>query len=664
MVGCNRLKIKVVLAIVVCVVALGNVAGAGNDWFTFKGNYMRTSSTNQFVEPPVLKVDWWKDLKSSISSSPVIYNKDCFISTEGDGRGLLFSMSAEDGTIQWQFPDLPNNPLANYEENGEKPWPNGAIDFPKAKLTLPITADGNRLYVPWGQNLLVLIPDSGRLVHRYNLAPHSATITTSPVVSEYYQIVVVGASNGWLYGFDLKNRDPYIRWRMPESGTDFIKSTPAFVGTCLYFGSTSKVFYCVDLKKPPYDKSKGVQPTEKPVTKWSTKLDSAINTTPAVSAGRVIVTTEAGWIYALNDKTGDIFWKYNVGDKRIDSSPAVGKGHVVVAAEKTLYSISESTGQYEWSTSSKKNIVSTPLIGGDYVYFTTMEGKLSIVKLKTGASVSTKNVEAPIKSSPAIANNKVFFGCDDGKFYALVTGDAEPELSVETKELIVSALPVNSTVTKTFDVQNKGGGTLDVQIASSRQWISVSPSSFELQSGDFQVVTVTISSTNQQAGTYKSLLKVNSNQGNSTIDVLVNVVRNPDKHITMTIGSKTAYISGEPITLGVAPWKSPAPAVTTMVPIRFVEDAFGCTVTWDGNTRKTTIEYDKRKVRLTFTIGINYCVLQIAKNKPQVVTMYYPATIKENKTCVPIEFMAYAFNASIDIDPSNTNKIKVIIPGD
>lgn len=664
MVGCNRLRIKLILAIVICAMTLGNVTGAGNDWFTFKGNYMRTSSTNSFVEPPVLKVAWSKDLKSSISSSPIIYNNDCFISTEGDGKGSLYSMSATDGTIQWQFPDLPNNPLANYEENGEKPWPNGAIDFPKAKLTLPITADSNRLYVPWGQNLLVLIPDSGRLVHRYNLAPHNATITTAPVVSEYYQIVIVGASNGWLYGFDLKNRDPYIRWRMPESGADFIKSTPAFVGTCLYFGSSSKMFYCLDMKKPPYDKTKGVQSNEKPVTKWSVKLDSAINSSPAVSAGKVIVSTEAGVVYALSDKDGSVMWKYDVGDKKIESSPAVGKGHVVVAAEKTLYCIAESTGQYEWSTSSKKNIVSTPLIGGDYVYFTTMEGKMGIVRLKTGASVSAKSVDAPIKSSPAIANNMVYFGSDEGMFYALMTGDADPELGLETKEIIVSALPVNSITTKTFDIQNKGGGTLEVQIASSRQWISIEPSQFTLKSGEFQVVTVSFDARNQQANIYKSIVRVTTNVVNASIDVSVNIIRNPDKYITMTVGSRTAYISGEPITLGVAPWKSPGPAITTMVPIRFVEDAFGCTVTWDGKTKKTFMEYDKRKVKITFTIGKNACLIQVADGKPQVVTMYYPATIKENKTCVSIEFMAYAFNANIDIDPSNTNKIKVIIPGD
>jgi outer membrane protein assembly factor BamB len=665
------LRIKIVIVLLVIASTFGIVHGAGSDWFTFKGNYMRTSSTSMFVEPPVLKVAWQQNLKSSISSSPIIFNNDCFISTEGDGKGSLYSLSAGDGTVQWVFPTSPSisNWLSQYEELQDdkrvKPWPNGAIDFPKAKLTIPITAD-NKLYVPWGQNLLVLNKDSGKLLNRFNLAPHSASITTSPVVSEYFQIIVVGASNGWLYGFDIQNRDPMIRWRLPDPvGTgDFIRSSPAFVGTNLYFGSNSKYFYCLDLEKPPNDKSKGVQQKEKPSMKWSIKLDSAVVSSPAVSSGRIYVTTEAGMLYAISERDGSILWKYDTVDKKIDSSPAVARGYVVFAAERTLYCVSESSGEYVWSTNSKKNISSTPLIGGDYVYYTSMDGKMSVVKLSTGASVSAKSIDMPIKSSPAVALGKVFFGTDDGIFYALEKGDAAPELGIETKEINVPALSINKTITKEVDVQNKGGGTLEVAMKSSRAWIKVEPSDFTLGPGEFKVVRVTIDATGQQANLYKSLIKVTSNGGNSSIGVNVNVIKNPDKIISMTIGNKTAYLNGEPILLGVAPWKSPPPAITTMVPIRFVEDTFGCTVSWNASQKRASIEYEKRKVKISFTIGQKACVFQIGNSNPQLLYMYYPATIKENRTCVSIDFMAHVFDARIEVDPANTSKVTVIIPGD
>ena len=668
MVGCNRLKTKIVLAIAIVTTSVGFASGAGNEWFTFKGNYMRNSSTSLFVEPPVLKTSWSQNLKSPISSSPVISGDDCFISTEGDGKGgSLFCLSAIDGTPQWTFPTTASisQALANYTEDGEKPWPNGAIDFPKAKLNVPITVDGTKLYVPWGQNLLVLNKESGRLLQRYNLAPHSAAITTSPVVSEYFQIIMAGASNGWLYGFDIQNRDPAIRWRLPDPGGtgDTIKSSPAFYNTCVYFGSNSKNLYCIDLKKPPYDKTKGVQPNEKPVLKWQTKLDSAVTSSPAYSAGKIIATTENGMVYSIKDD-GSINWKYDTGDKKIESSPAVGKGYVVFAAEKTLYCIGEADGQFKWSINNKRNIVSTPLIGGDYVYFTTLEGKLGVLKLATGASVSTKMIDTTIKSSPAISNGRLYFGSDDGIFYALEKGDASPELGVDPLEIVVPSLPINKIATKEIEIQNKGGGKLAVQIVSSRSWISVDQENFTLDAGEFRVVNVSIDAKGQQANSYKSVIRITSNGGNATVNVSVNIIRNPDKFVNMTIGDKTALINGEPFLLGVAPWKSPKPSNATMVPIRFVEDAFGCNVSWDSKNKKTTIEYEKRKVKMTFTIGKSVCVLQLGNGNPMVIKMYYPATIKENKTCVPIEFMVEIFDARISLDPNNSNKIQVVIPGD
>ncbi len=663
MAGSNRLRIEIALAIALLTSLAVPAKGAGNDWFTFKGNYMRTSATNQFVEPPVMKVNWKQNLKSEISASPVIYGTDCFVATEGEGKGVLYSLDASDGTIQWKFPENQSNWLADYTENGEKPWPNGAIDFPKAKLTISPTVDG-KIYMPWGQNLLVLNADSGRLVHRYNLAIQSASVTTSPVISETFQIVVVGASNGYLYGFDLKNRDPAIRWRLPDLGTDgVIRSSPAFYGNCLYFGSSSKNFYCIEMK-PPYDKNKGiVQQSEKPTVKWQVKLNGAINSSPAYSAGKVVVTTESGSVYALSDRDGSTIWKYDVGDKKIESSPAIARGNIVFAAEKTLYCITEAKGDFVWSTNVKKNIVSTPSIGGDYVYFTTTEGKMMVVRLSTGATLSAKIIDNPIRSSPAIALNNVYIGADDGFIYSLANGDSAPELGLEISEIVVTSLPVNKTTTKTFDIQNKGGGKLDVEILSSRSWITVDPGKFTLNSGEFKEITVTFDAKNQQANTYNAILRINTNGGNANVNVSVNIIRNPSTYVTMTVGSKTAFLSGAPITLAVAPWKSPPPAIVTMVPVRFVEDAFGCSVSWDSATKKTTLEYEKRKVKVTFSIGKSACVIQLGDGKPSIQSMFYPATIKESRTCVPIDFMAWVFGALIEYKP-NTPNIEITIPGD
>jgi hypothetical protein len=100
-----------------------------------------------------------------------------------------------------------------------------------------------------------------------------------------------------------------------------------------------------------------------------------------------------------------------------------------------------------------------------------------------------------------------------------------------------------------------------------------------------------------------------------------------------------------------------------MVPVRFVEDSFGCTVTWDAVNKKTTLEYEKRKVKVTFSIGKSACIIQLGDGKPSIQSMFYPATIKESRTCVPIDFMAWVFGALIEYKP-NTPNIEITIPGD
>lgn len=62
-----------------------------------------------------------------------------------------------------------------------------------------------------------------------------------------------------------------------------------------------------------------------------------------------------------------------------------------------------------------------------------------------------------------------------------------------------------------------------------------------------------------------------------------------DTTIKLTLGSNTAYKNGTPITLDV-----PAKAVNgrTIVPVRFISESFGATVTWDQATQTVIITYN------------------------------------------------------------------------
>ncbi len=66
-------------------------------------------------------------------------------------------------------------------------------------------------------------------------------------------------------------------------------------------------------------------------------------------------------------------------------------------------------------------------------------------------------------------------------------------------------------------------------------------------------------------------------------------VKKDDKHIKLKVGSKTAYINGQKVTLDVS---SQLIKGRTMVPLRFVSEALGASVSWDGKTNTASINYN------------------------------------------------------------------------
>ncbi|NPV88089.1 hypothetical protein HPY42_00995 [Coprothermobacteraceae bacterium] len=61
-----------------------------------------------------------------------------------------------------------------------------------------------------------------------------------------------------------------------------------------------------------------------------------------------------------------------------------------------------------------------------------------------------------------------------------------------------------------------------------------------------------------------------------------------DTQIRLVVGQNTAYVDGQAVTLDVAPEIKNS---RTFVPVRFITEAFGCTVNWDAATKTVKITY-------------------------------------------------------------------------
>ncbi len=124
--------------------------------------------------------------------------------------------------------------------------------------------------------------------------------------------------------------------------------------------------------------------------------------------------------------------------------------------------------------------------------------------------------------------------------------------------------------------------------------------------------------------------------------------------IKLQIGSTSAYINHEEFALDAPPYIK---AGRTMVPLRFIGEALGAEVEWDGNLRQITLVRDGRTIRMV--IGSTEVFIgeegRIGETK---YTLDAPPEIVEGRTFVPIRFISEAFGAEVEW-VAETREIKI-----
>lgn len=127
------------------------------------------------------------------------------------------------------------------------------------------------------------------------------------------------------------------------------------------------------------------------------------------------------------------------------------------------------------------------------------------------------------------------------------------------------------------------------------------------------------------------------------------IVKQKQTQIWLQIGNTSAKIDGKETTLQVPPQVIKG---NTMVPLRFIAEAFGCQVNWNASEKKITIN------RGSFEMII-WMDKTTAKINGQNKTMKAPPTSVNGKTLVPLRFIAEAFGAIVNYN-SKTQEIDIL----
>ncbi|HZY93345.1 MAG TPA: PQQ-binding-like beta-propeller repeat protein [Candidatus Bathyarchaeia archaeon] len=379
-------------------------------WAMFHNNAARTGATLASA-PVVPNLQWTYPTGSLVYPSPAVADGTVFISSYD---GNLYAIDEFSGTLKWTFPTsapvYASPAVANGrvfvvsrdswlyaldEATGSTLW---SRQNPTPITSSPAVADGIIFYGTWyrppGSLLMAVNATTGGLVWQYY---SDDTIRSSPSVLGGR--VFFGQDNGYVIA--LNETTHALLWRV-QAGAAIVGTAPALANGRVYVGMDSSQFLALD------------QVTG--ALRWSYPIGPVNATSGAVANGVVYFGTGAGIVYALNATTGGLVWQYpssgSIG--AVSSSPAISLGSRSIlfgSSDHYLYSLNMTNGALLW-------------------------------KYLSGSSIS---------SSPAVADNRVFFGSWDSKVYSLgtrlqVTVSANPTSLRPGAVSVLSMTVTNGTV--------------------------------------------------------------------------------------------------------------------------------------------------------------------------------------------------------------------------
>ena len=125
-------------------------------------------------------------------------------------------------------------------------------------------------------------------------------------------------------------------------------------------------------------------------------------------------------------------------------------------------------------------------------------------------------------------------------------------------------------------------------------------------------------------------------------NLVISTFKDPNEktEVKLTIGQNVGYVNGTVKALDASPIIRES---RTMLPVRFVAEAFGAKVGWDGATSTATVKTETVEIKIT--IGAKEAVVN-----GKTVPLDAPAFIENSRTYMPVRFIAENLGAEVAWD--------------
>ena len=161
-------------------------------------------------------------------------------------------------------------------------------------------------------------------------------------------------------------------WDMPVGPT---LCEPVIRGNAVVTGTMAGNVFCFDLESAGNHSRAGQ-------VRWQFQAAGGVNKSPCIENGKVIFGSNDGQIYCLSEKDGIVLWTYQTeapeqrAMKNFSVSVCINRKVYVGSADTYLYCLNEQDGRLEWKYKCSDWLRSRPVVSGNKVFITTIDGTL------------------------------------------------------------------------------------------------------------------------------------------------------------------------------------------------------------------------------------------------------------------------------------------------
>ena len=111
----------------------------------------------------------------------------------------------------------------------------------------------------------------------------------------------------------------------------------------------------------------------------------------ALSPGRLLTASTDGYLYCIDEMSGDIQWRFSTGEPLLKAPIVVGDSIYLVTEDRTLFCLSADLGRMHWSTTGIRGFLAA---SEKRLYCSNTAGRLQIIHAATGSPLGSLPTEA------------------------------------------------------------------------------------------------------------------------------------------------------------------------------------------------------------------------------------------------------------------------------